>query len=172
MLPDCCYLFIIFSIQASDDGTHPCIQLFLHPLKSLCLLGGFGEISFLHRAFDLVQPALQDRTRRSGRESRDRFSQLSQPEVVDLQGSIQEACPSCVPIRLLASGLYAAGGRSLVVVELPAFRASVARGCRIASLRPLAQRGPQRVVYSELGIQIRAESRPRVRNLSQLCNTC
>jgi hypothetical protein len=38
-----------------------------------------------NRTLDLAQPALQDRTRRSGAESRDRFPRLSQPDVVDLQ---------------------------------------------------------------------------------------
>ena len=38
-----------------------------------------------NRALDLVQPALQDRTRRSGGEYRGRFPRLSQPDVVDLQ---------------------------------------------------------------------------------------
>jgi hypothetical protein len=38
-----------------------------------------------NRALDPVKPASQDRTRRSGGESRGRFPRLSQPDVVDLQ---------------------------------------------------------------------------------------
>ena len=93
-----------------------------------------------NRALDLVQPALQDRTHRSGAECRDRLPRLSQPDVVELQG-LKRLARRAFQLLLSLSGTPAAQ-----IHEHVRTRRST---CRPTSIPPMPQPASRLSRHSE-----------------------